>query len=542
MAAVRHLAGDRTAPGTSPAYHRAADWVERRLAALGWQVRRQPFRTPAGVSWGVPVPAGRSVNVVATRGDVRPGRPLARGRRPPRHGAAGARARRTTPPASACCWRSPRRSPEPGPGCRWCWSPSASEEPRGPADDDHHYGSRAYVAALGPAERRTLRGMVSLDRVGVGDVRAGRAARDGPGRGAARQLLAAARRAGVPTVAETGNRAQRPLVVRARGAARACGSAARRTPATTRAADVPSRRRPGPARAGGPDVVAWLARWLTRPSARRTARCWSTTRRRGSPRPPRRATGRGAKLAGSIRYGTSRTRPAGRPRTSPRGRRPPCVCSMKSMSKTKLPSECSTGTPPTASTPCTQCGWPPTTRSAPAATRSPADRRAGSARAGGCTASPQCGSTTTTSARRAVRRTTRGDPVEVGLHAAVRCAAASAPTARPGVPGSARGVSPIALKPTKPNRDAVRARATAGRAASAGRAGAERLDPAAARAVDGLEQRVARRSRRCGCWPATARRSPRRAAARAAPGCRRTSRHPGSARPGSTGCSPGCRR
>ena len=76
MAAVRHLAGEvGPRPGTSPAFHRAAAWVERRLSALGWQVRQQSFPTPAGVSWGVPVPAGRSVNVVATRGDVAPGRP-----------------------------------------------------------------------------------------------------------------------------------------------------------------------------------------------------------------------------------------------------------------------------------------------------------------------------------------------------------------------------------------------------------------------------------------------------------------------------------
>lgn len=45
-----------------------------------------------------------------------------------------------------------------------------AEEPRGPTDLDHHYGSRHYVAALSPAHRRTMRGMVSLDRVGVGQV------------------------------------------------------------------------------------------------------------------------------------------------------------------------------------------------------------------------------------------------------------------------------------------------------------------------------------------------------------------------------------
>jgi Zn-dependent M28 family amino/carboxypeptidase len=42
------------------------------------------------------------------------------------------------------------------------------EEPRGDGDDDHHVGSRHYVATMSPVERRHLRAMVSLDRVGVG--------------------------------------------------------------------------------------------------------------------------------------------------------------------------------------------------------------------------------------------------------------------------------------------------------------------------------------------------------------------------------------
>jgi Zn-dependent M28 family amino/carboxypeptidase len=72
-----------------------------------------------------------------------------------------------------------------------------AEEPRGPTDADHHYGSRAYVASLGPVQRRAVRGMLSLDRVGVGDVVPVCAAIGGPTtpREAA---LAAAVRAGVP--------------------------------------------------------------------------------------------------------------------------------------------------------------------------------------------------------------------------------------------------------------------------------------------------------------------------------------------------------
>ncbi|MGA8255952.1 MAG: M28 family peptidase [Nocardioides sp.] len=156
-------------PGHSPAYFKAAGWVERQLTSFGWQVERQQFPTPGGVSWGVPVESGPSVNLVATRGDITPGEPwLAVGAHldavPQSPGAEdnasgigvllalaeAAAERQTRLPVVLIAF--------------------GSEEPRGPSDDDHHYGSRAYVAALSAKERRTLRGMVSLDRVGVGDV------------------------------------------------------------------------------------------------------------------------------------------------------------------------------------------------------------------------------------------------------------------------------------------------------------------------------------------------------------------------------------
>ncbi|MEP9382256.1 M28 family metallopeptidase [Nocardioides cheoyonin] len=198
VAAVRALAGGiGPRPGTSAAYARAADWVEERFADLGWEVRRQPFRTPGGVSWGVPVPAGRSVNLVADRGDVRRGRPwLLVGAHldtvPQSPGAEddgsgigvllavaeALRDRRTRLPVVLVAF--------------------GSEEPRGPSDADHHYGSRAYVAGLSPTQRRTLRGMVALDRVGVGAAVPACAATTGP-EPTLSSLVRAARRAGVPT-------------------------------------------------------------------------------------------------------------------------------------------------------------------------------------------------------------------------------------------------------------------------------------------------------------------------------------------------------
>jgi len=202
LAAVRHLAGTiGPRPGTSPAYLRAARWVEDRLAGLGWTVERQRFPTPAGTSWGVPVPAGPSVNLVATRGDVVPGRPwlLVGGHLDTVPQAPGAEdnasgigvllataealtGRRTRLPVVLVAF--------------------GSEEPRGPTDADHHYGSTSYVDALSSAQRRSLRGMVSLDRVGVGAVVPVGSA--GPPDALTRELRAAARRAGVPTVLDPG--------------------------------------------------------------------------------------------------------------------------------------------------------------------------------------------------------------------------------------------------------------------------------------------------------------------------------------------------
>jgi Zn-dependent M28 family amino/carboxypeptidase len=197
---VRHLAGTvGPRPGTSPAYFRAVRWVEDRLAELGWTVQRQRFATPAGVSWGVPVPAGPSVNLVATRGDVRPGEPwLLVGAHldtvPQAPGAEDNASGIGVLLATAEALAGHRtRLPV-------VLVAFGSEEPRGPTDADHHYGSTAYVESLTARQRRTLRGMVSLDRVGVGDVVPVGSA-DQPD-ALTRELVTAARRAGVPTVVD----------------------------------------------------------------------------------------------------------------------------------------------------------------------------------------------------------------------------------------------------------------------------------------------------------------------------------------------------
>jgi aminopeptidase YwaD len=190
--------------GTSREFRQAAGWVSDELRSMGYDVQRQVFQVPGGDSWGVPVPAGRSVNLVATRPGTRLDQP---------HLVVGAHLD-TVPQApgaednasgvgvllgvaEAAAFRATRLPV--------VFVAFGAEEPRGPSDDDHHYGSRHYVASLSPAERGALRGMVSLDRVGVGPVLPVCSA--GPPDAIRASLIAAAERADVAFLPCTGNRA-----------------------------------------------------------------------------------------------------------------------------------------------------------------------------------------------------------------------------------------------------------------------------------------------------------------------------------------------
>ncbi len=166
-AVMAHLA-ERIGPreASSPAYSAAADYVAERFAAQGWQVSRMPFPVPAGVSWGVRVPAGQSQNVIAAPPGFDPGAP---------HRLVGAHLD-TVPQAPGAedngsgvgvlveLARLAAAQPPPVPVVFVAFG---AEEPRGSGDAQHHFGSQALVAGLGPAQRAALAGMLSLDRVGV---------------------------------------------------------------------------------------------------------------------------------------------------------------------------------------------------------------------------------------------------------------------------------------------------------------------------------------------------------------------------------------
>jgi Peptidase family M28 len=170
MRTVRVLAGDigpRLATG--PAFRRATRWVEGRFTDLGYDVAVQRFVVPAGDSWGVPVRAGTSLNVVATPPGFDPESPyvLVGAHLDTVAVAPGAEDNAS---GVAVLLETARRATAGSPRLPTVFVAFGGEEPRGPGEDQHHFGSRHYVAAMTTPERRNLRAMVALDRVGVGDV------------------------------------------------------------------------------------------------------------------------------------------------------------------------------------------------------------------------------------------------------------------------------------------------------------------------------------------------------------------------------------
>lgn len=170
MADVRLLAG-RIGPrlATAPAYRRAGRVVARRLEQLGYDVKRETFRVPAGDSWGVPVEAGRSFNVVAEPPGFGPTRP---------HVVVGAHldSVAVSPGAEdnasgvAVMLETARLAARQGTRLPTVFIAFGAEEPRGDGDDMHHFGSRHHVRQMGARRQQALRAMVALDRVGVGGV------------------------------------------------------------------------------------------------------------------------------------------------------------------------------------------------------------------------------------------------------------------------------------------------------------------------------------------------------------------------------------
>lgn len=166
-AAIRHLAvrvGPRHA--TSPAFREAASWFGGEMRRLGYTVTEETFGVPAGDSWGVPVSAGRSLNVIADPPGFDPAQP---------HLVVGAHLDTVavSPGAEdnasgiAVVRELARLAADHGTRLPVRFVAFGAEEPRGSGDDLHHFGSQHRVGRMTPAERAAVRGMISLDRVGA---------------------------------------------------------------------------------------------------------------------------------------------------------------------------------------------------------------------------------------------------------------------------------------------------------------------------------------------------------------------------------------
>ncbi len=198
METVRRLAGEiGPRHATSAAYTRAADVVVAAFREHGYDVRRDRFRVPGGVTWGVPVPAGRTLNVVATPPGFQPDQP---------HVIVGAHLD-TVPQAPGAednasgvgvVLELARLAAAEPPALPAVFVAFGAEEPRGPADDEHHFGSRHYLQEMPASQRRALVAMVSLDRVGTGSRVPVCTGGLSPAR-VQRDLLADASRLGIPT-------------------------------------------------------------------------------------------------------------------------------------------------------------------------------------------------------------------------------------------------------------------------------------------------------------------------------------------------------
>jgi hypothetical protein len=253
---VRVLAG-RIGPrlATGPAFREAAVYVEGRLRAAGYGLERQRFPVPAGDSWGVPVEAGTSFNVVATPPGFDPGAPYV---------VVGAHLDTVAVAPGAednasgisVLLELARLAAADGTRVPVVLVAFGGEEPRGPGDDQHHFGSLAYVSRMTGLERRNLGAMVALDRVGVGPRVPVCTGPLSPPRVSA-ALLATARRLHIPTTSCGVNTASDHWSFEQAGFAVArVGS----TPYAGyhSAADVPSVVRPAQLRRAGRLLIAWL--------------------------------------------------------------------------------------------------------------------------------------------------------------------------------------------------------------------------------------------------------------------------------------------
>lgn len=152
---------------TSTAYAAATNYVEARLRALGYRVRRQSVPLPAGTWQSSRLRAGTTTNLVAALPSLRTAQPrfIVGAHLDTVPGSPGANDNASGVAALLELARLVASS-RPQPAVMFI--AFGGEEPRRPSGS--HFGSRAYAAGLDGNARRTYRGMISLDAVGTGAV------------------------------------------------------------------------------------------------------------------------------------------------------------------------------------------------------------------------------------------------------------------------------------------------------------------------------------------------------------------------------------
>lgn len=143
-----------------PGAARAADYIGRELAKLGWSVERRPFPLPqGGTTWNV---IGRPPGFTESRPYLLVGGHYDTLRGP------GANDNATGIGVGLEIARTLTADPPRLPVAFVAFG--AEEVQPVPGRGNHHFGSRDYVARMSPEARRNLVAYVNLDMVGVGPV------------------------------------------------------------------------------------------------------------------------------------------------------------------------------------------------------------------------------------------------------------------------------------------------------------------------------------------------------------------------------------
>lgn len=189
---------------TSRSFRAAAALVRERFEGLGFSVRSEEVEVPAGSSWGTPVRAGTSRNVVADPAGFDPAQPHVVVVAHLDTIAVAPGAEDNASGVSVLMELARLASQQP-PALPVRFVAFGAEEPRGPGDALHHFGSQQHVGELSRAERRAIVAVVALDRVGVRASAVPVCSARAGGDDLRGEVRAAAREADVPTRSCSGN-------------------------------------------------------------------------------------------------------------------------------------------------------------------------------------------------------------------------------------------------------------------------------------------------------------------------------------------------